>query len=97
MISPRTLLLKKNHSAFKRLAKTIEDKHRRQTGKDVTIAPSTVLRVAKGGQLKSVVNAEKGWLLETEATTVINFVVEMAVRGFPLTHQRLKEHIDHIC
>jgi hypothetical protein len=93
----KDLASKEKPLSIQKACKTIEDKHWRQTGKDVAIAPSTVLQVAKGGQLKNVVNAEKGWLLETKATTVINFAVEMAVQGFPLTHQRLKEHIDCIC
>ncbi|KAF9501087.1 hypothetical protein BDN71DRAFT_1380512 [Pleurotus eryngii] len=28
---------------------------------------------------------------------VIKFTVEMANRGFPLTHRRLKKHVDEIC
>jgi hypothetical protein len=42
-------------------------------------------------------NEEKGWLLPEEVTTVISFAKEVANRGFPLNHKRLKEAADEIC
>jgi hypothetical protein len=42
-------------------------------------------------------NADRSWLSDSEVTIVIDFINEMAQRGFPLSHERLKEHVDDIC
>jgi hypothetical protein len=39
----------------------------------------------------------RAWLLLAVVDVVIDFIIEMAHRGFPLSHRRLKEHIDTIC
>ena len=52
---------------------------------------------AKGGKLKSQSNAEKQWLLPVEVDKVIEYAVEMANQGFPLSHRRLREHVNEIC
>lgn len=45
----------------------------------------------------SAVNAEKSWLTAEETRVIIHYVVEVAACGFPLSHRRLKEHVDEIC
>ncbi|KDQ33603.1 hypothetical protein PLEOSDRAFT_1073814 [Pleurotus ostreatus PC15] len=62
----------------------------------VELAPSTLRRLVNGGIPKSQSNAMRGWLLEGEVEIVIRFAVEMALCGFPLTHRRLKEHVNGI-
>jgi hypothetical protein len=39
---------------------------------------------------------EQKWLTSDEEWVVIDFAVECANRGFPLSHRRLKEHVDEI-
>lgn len=41
-------------------------------------------------------NAEKRWLSEEEEKVVLGFAEETAARGFPLSHRRLREHVDAI-
>ncbi|KAJ7934116.1 hypothetical protein B0H13DRAFT_1855592 [Mycena leptocephala] len=65
--------------------------------KDFSLDPRTLLRHVNGGKPLSVSNAEKGWLLPEEVDTIIKFATEVANRGFPLRHKRIKEAVDEIC
>jgi hypothetical protein len=58
---------------------------------------STLTRLAAGGKTKAESNAEKCWLPDVEVEIVIAFIGEIGNRGFPLSHGRLKEHVDSIC
>jgi hypothetical protein len=42
-------------------------------------------------------HAYRAWLTDAETDVVINFIIEMGDRGFPLSHRRLKEHVDMLC
>lgn len=42
-------------------------------------------------------NEARSRLLPAEVDVVIDFIIEMAHRGFPLSHRRLKEHVDIVC
>lgn len=79
-----------------RTCKKITADYFAETKKTVQLAPSTLAALVKGGTPKSQSNAAKGWLLPSEIDTVINYAVEVAARGFPLNHNRLKEHVDEI-
>ena len=57
----------------------------------------TVKCLSDGGMSCEWANAERAWLLDSEANIVINFIVEMDHWGFPLSHKWLKEHVDSIC
>ena len=57
----------------------------------------TLKRHVAGGMTRERANAERSWLTDSEVTIVIDFINEMADRGFPLSHERLKEHVDDIC
>ncbi|KAJ7233165.1 hypothetical protein C8J57DRAFT_1315357 [Mycena rebaudengoi] len=61
------------------------------------LSKSTVDRLLKGGTRKSDSNADRGWLLAEEEVIVADFCLQCANRGFPLSHRRLKEHVDMIC
>jgi hypothetical protein len=41
-------------------------------------------------------NAEKHWLSKEEEEVVLGFAEETAARGFPLSHRRLRDHVDQI-
>ncbi|THU92505.1 hypothetical protein K435DRAFT_598103, partial [Dendrothele bispora CBS 962.96] len=77
----------------------VEWEYHEKTGKRVpkNLSSSTLERLVKGGIPKSFSNASRGWLLESEVEIVINYALELASRGFPLTHRRLKECVDNIC
>ena len=50
----------------------------------------------KGGKSLSEFNAEKSWLTKEEAEVVIEYTLEQAACGFPLSHCHLKEHVEAI-
>lgn len=54
-------------------------------------------RLTNGGKTKAQSNADYGWLTPKEVEIVIEYIVEVGERGFPLSHKRLKEHVDKIC
>ncbi|KAF9492908.1 hypothetical protein BDN71DRAFT_1396007 [Pleurotus eryngii] len=62
-----------------------------------SLSASTLGRLVNGGVSQSVSNASRGWLTKTEEDIVVKFVIEMANHGFPLSHARLKDHVDCIC
>lgn len=68
-----------------------------ETGKTIALNHTTLHHLVNGGQKLSDFNAEKGWLLREEVEKVIEYALEVAQRGFPLSHHRLKEHVDEIC
>lgn len=68
----------------------------RETKKEVTLVPYTVLQRAKGRQSMRDFNAGKRWLEPGEEEAVVTFAIDTARRGFPLTHKRLKDHVDTI-
>ncbi|KIM72257.1 hypothetical protein PILCRDRAFT_82026 [Piloderma croceum F 1598] len=79
------------------VCREIESEHKRATGREVHLDPSTLNRLYKGGQRLTNFNATKSWLLKGEVEKVIEYALTTAERGFPLSHQRLKEHVDDIC
>jgi hypothetical protein len=67
-----------------KVCKQIQDEHYAEMRKSVKLDPMTVLRLVKGGKLKSTCNAKKSWLFTSEANRVIDYALELAARGFPL-------------
>ncbi|KAE9391039.1 hypothetical protein BT96DRAFT_759175, partial [Gymnopus androsaceus JB14] len=57
---------------------------------------STVQRLCEGGISKSASNASKGWLTNSEAHLIVDYCLEMANRGFPLSHEQIKMEVDAI-
>ncbi|EIW54949.1 uncharacterized protein TRAVEDRAFT_82237, partial [Trametes versicolor FP-101664 SS1] len=68
-----------------------------KTKKRIDLPKSTVIARANGRRSIRAFNAEKRWLTDGEEEVVVEFTIDTALRGFPLSHQRLKEHVDSIC
>ncbi|EPQ54119.1 hypothetical protein GLOTRDRAFT_94485 [Gloeophyllum trabeum ATCC 11539] len=68
-----------------------------ETGNEVKLNFKTLSNLTKGGQKLADFNAEKSWLTASEADLVIEYAQEVAARGFPLSHRRLREHVEDIC
>ncbi|KAG2045997.1 hypothetical protein BDR06DRAFT_899931 [Suillus hirtellus] len=76
----------------------IQKTHLKETGRLITLSHVTLSCLAKGDINLSKFNSlMKRWLTEGEEETVIDYIQQMATRGFPLNHKRLKEHINEIC
>ena len=70
----------------------------RETKKTIQISKTTVLAHANGWESIREFNANtKRWLTPVEEEAVVQFTIDTAQRGFPLSHRRLKEHVDAIC
>ncbi|KAJ7125768.1 hypothetical protein C8R43DRAFT_831290, partial [Mycena crocata] len=83
----------------RQICEAVEDEYFTKYKKYITPSLShvTITRLANGGQTKSESNAAKSWLLDEEAELlVIGYAIELASRGFPLNHRRLKDCADNI-
>ncbi|KAJ7032140.1 hypothetical protein C8F04DRAFT_886400, partial [Mycena alexandri] len=67
-----------------------------QDKKHIKLTTSTLSRRLNGGVSKREAHEHESWLTAAEADTVISYAIACADRGFPLSHCRLKEHIDQI-
>ncbi|KAF9232929.1 hypothetical protein BU15DRAFT_67020 [Melanogaster broomeanus] len=73
-----------------------EEMKRREKG-HVIISRATLTRRLEGGRSCQQANEEnRGWLTSEEEESVVEFCVNLAARGFPLDHRRLKFHVDEI-
>jgi hypothetical protein len=67
------------------------------TGKSLKLCHMTLKCLAAGGMTREKANVNLRWLTDSEEDIVIDFISEMANCRFPLSHKRLKEHVDTIC
>jgi hypothetical protein len=71
--------------------------HQQKTGKIIPLIHTTILRRLGGQQTRAQANETKSWLTTEERKVVIEFIIETGAQGFPLSHKRLKVHVDEIC
>ncbi|KAJ7724118.1 hypothetical protein B0H16DRAFT_1786475, partial [Mycena metata] len=64
--------------------------------KIVRLSKATLARRVKGGRSTREAHEEQKWLTSDEERVVIHAAIDYANRGFPLSHRRLKEHVDEI-
>jgi hypothetical protein len=67
-----------------------------QDKKIIEISTSTLQRRVNGGHSRQEGHKHEKWETKEEADIIIEFAIAMADRGFPLSHRRLKEHVDAI-
>lgn len=72
------------------------DLYRKETGKEIQLNHATIIRHAKGKRTMAQFNEAKSWLSSEETELVVSYIIELGNRGFPLSHKRLKEHVDEI-
>jgi hypothetical protein len=87
----------KSRRGLRAICKDFEVLYFSETGKILKLCHMTLKRLAAGGMTREKANANRRWLTDGEEDIVIDFISEMADRGFPLSHKRLKEHVDTIC
>ncbi|KAI9058894.1 hypothetical protein FKP32DRAFT_1554964, partial [Trametes sanguinea] len=76
----------------------ISTAYHRETGKWVELDKTTLSRLASNPSHRTIsaFNATKSWLTEEETEYIISYAIELADRGFPLNHARLKELVDSL-
>lgn len=62
----------------------------------IQLSKSTLQRRVTGGLSRRQGHEHESWITEVEADIVVAFAIECADRGFPLSHRRLKEHVDQL-
>lgn len=87
----------KPHKSARTICKDFETLYLQETGKLVHLSHSTLTRLASGGRSRAEADARKSWLTQEEIDVVSDYIIETANRGFPLSHRRLKEHVNEIC
>lgn len=87
----------KSRRGLRAICKDFEVLYFSETGKILKLCHMTLKRLAAGGMTREKANANRRWLTDGEEDVVIDFISEMADRGFPLSHKRLKEQVDTIC
>ena len=87
----------KGGKGTRKICQEVEAECYAKTGKTIKLHKSTIQRRAQGHRSIREFNAGKRWLTDAEEETVVDFAIDMALRGFPLSHRRLKEHVDAIC
>ncbi|KAJ7322816.1 hypothetical protein DFH08DRAFT_616377, partial [Mycena albidolilacea] len=92
----RVLAPKEHRKGLRQICEEVEAQYQDTTGRHIELAHATLGRLVKGGRTKAESNVAKGWLLEQEEKIVIRYALELASRGFPLDHCRLKECVDCI-
>jgi hypothetical protein len=78
------------------VAKDFVELFKQETGKDVKLSYATLIRGAQGRRSRAEPNAARSWLKEGETKVIIEYIAELGNRGFPLSHRRLREHVNEI-
>lgn len=80
----------------RKICEEVAIEHKNLTGRLIHLNHATITRHAEGGKTMQEFNADKRWLFEEEEKVILGFMEETTARGFPLSHQRLHEHVDTI-
>jgi len=72
------------------------DAHFAATGRRIPLSFNTLVCHAKGGVTLTQSNGNKSWLTEQEHEIIVQFAIEMAQQGFPLSPRWLKEHAEAV-
>jgi hypothetical protein len=76
-------------ASLRKVCQTISDDYYSRTRKRVNLDHNTLARLAKGGTNLTDHNGKKSWLTYDEQQVIVEYVLEMARRGFPLSPKRL--------
>lgn len=86
----------KKHKGARKICQEVSDKHFAAKKRCVTLSHVTLLTHFKGGTTMSDFNQKKQLLAPEEEKAIVDYAVEMADRGFPLSPRRIREHANQI-
>ena len=89
-------LQKPNGKGSHTVAREFKERIKTETGKDIVINYARLVHGARGVKSQAKENASRGWLSDSEVEVVIDYIIELGNHGFPLSHWRLKEHVNEI-
>ncbi len=85
------------HKSLQNICDEVQAECYEKTKKHISLATSTVSDRAHGKRSIQEFNEQKRWLQADEEEIIVDFAIDCALRGFPLNHHRLKEHVDAVC
>lgn len=68
----------------------------KETNTQIKLSQSALSKRLNGQTSIRDFSAGKRWLSNAEEDIVVDYAIELAERGHPLSHKRLKEHVDEI-
>ncbi|KAF8151382.1 hypothetical protein B0H34DRAFT_623466, partial [Crassisporium funariophilum] len=83
-------------TSLRKVCQTISDNYYSRTKMRVNLDHNTLARLSKGGTSLTDFNGTKSWLTYDEQQVILEYVLVMARRGFPLSPKRLREHAEKI-
>ena len=83
--------------SMEKICRAVEQECYNSTGQMIKLSSSTLDRRVKGGRNHTEAHEDKRWLSDEEVERVIQDIILYGERGFPLSHRRIKEHVDEIC
>jgi hypothetical protein len=87
---------KKKRDGLRKICLKLEELGHSETGEHIKLSHMTLKCLAAGGKTHEEANEDRTWLTPCEIDVIIDFINEMAEHRFPLSHTRLKEHVDLI-
>ena len=89
-------LAKPNGKGARTVAKDFVNLYKLKTVMNIKLSYCTLIRGADGGRSRAEANAAQSWLTDDKMEVIIKYIGEVGNWGFPLSHCRLKEHVDEI-
>lgn len=91
-------LPKAQHLSLRETCFQISSRHHQRTGQWLELDKTTLSRLAADPDYRTLsqFNASKSWLTSEENDEIVTFAIELADRGFPLNHVRLRELVDDL-
>jgi len=86
----------RGHHGLRTICKDFEQLYLEEKGIHIPLSFATLGRLADGGHNWEEANEHCRWLAPIEEDIIATFCIEMGARGFPLSHHRLKKHVDRI-
>src|ERR1700677_3661900 len=74
------------------VCKAVSDDYFVSTQIRINLDHDTLARLSNGETSLTEANRKKSWLTNVEQDLVIQFVIELALRGFPLSPRQFREH-----
>ena len=83
-------------ASLRKVCQIVSDDYYFRTRKWINLDHNTLARWEKGGTSLTDYNVTKSWLTHDEQQVIVEYVLEMARHGFPLSPKRLREHAKKI-
>jgi hypothetical protein len=84
------------HRSMRTICEDFQTLNLNATGKLVKLSHTTMARLLAGRLTLQQANAAKGHLTDGETEVILNYIIECGNRGFPLSHRRLRAHVESI-